>query len=71
MDKLHLISEAHGHINQEKIKMMIIDRAQNNLPQPGFCGYREVARYEAVDKFVYLGSLITHKQMEDARKKHN
>ena len=65
-DKLHLISEAHGlTLNQGKIKMMIIDRAQNNLPH-----VREVARYEVVDKFVYLGPLITHKQMEDARKKH-
>lgn len=57
MEKLARISEELGlAINATKTKIMIVDRANNNLPHT-----RQVAGFEVVNSFVYLGAMITNK----------
>lgn len=56
MQRLSTISQQFGlKINIKKTKVMIIDRARNNQPEVS-----SVAGYEVVDRFNYLGSVITN-----------
>ena len=57
MERLRICSEEYGlYLNKKKTKIMIINRAENNSPN-----IHEIAGYEVVNKFSYLGSLITNK----------
>ncbi|XP_072377799.1 uncharacterized protein [Diabrotica undecimpunctata] len=54
--RLSRISEEFGLlINSGKTKIMTVDRANNNLLH-----IHQVANFEVVDRFVYLGSVITN-----------
>ncbi|XP_050504913.1 uncharacterized protein LOC126883410 [Diabrotica virgifera virgifera] len=56
MYRLDTISREYGlKINVQKTKVMIIDRIRNNQPE-----IRNVAGFEAVSRFNYLGSVITN-----------
>ncbi|XP_050514781.1 uncharacterized protein LOC126890021 [Diabrotica virgifera virgifera] len=56
MYRLDTISREYGlKINAQKTKVMIIDRIRNNQPE-----IRNVAGFEVVNRFNYLGSLITN-----------
>ena len=64
MPRLQQISLEYGlRINRAKTKVMIIDRTNNNQPH-----VRQIAGYEVVDSFVYLGSLITNTGEEIRRR---
>lgn len=42
-------------LNRQKTKIMVVDRANNNRPE-----LRQIAGCEVVDKFIYLGSLVSN-----------
>lgn len=56
MQKLYKYSRRYGlEINASKIKVMIVDRVNNNNS-----GSTIVAGYEVVHRFEYLGSIVTN-----------
>lgn len=56
MNRLDTVSREYGlRINAQKTKVMIIDRHRDNQPE-----IRNIAGYEVVSRFNYLGSVVTN-----------
>ena len=61
LERLATVTKEYGLIfNKKKTKLMIIDRANNNRPD-----IKQIASYEVVNHFVYLGSMITYEGGSD------